>query len=246
MRKQIFLRISAGIIAVLLIIVLFLVANAFLGNPVSSYMAKRKASAYLDDQYGHLDLEIKKVNYFPKDGSYYISVGSNSSIDTHFSLNYRAGEIIGDDYETAVLSGMNTMKRFRDEYKKALTRLVQAETSNVTNITVIPEKLTKYNIDLDSAFDKNLIKNVTIIIRSIGGTDATHLADVLRITDDIMKKNGYAAIRFGITGEHETSLIELENIKPEHIESDDFEEILQKAIADTEYDGITAFSKSLD
>lgn len=246
MRKQIILRIFAGIIAVLLIIVVFGVANTFLGNPVSSYMAKSKASAYLNDQYGHLDLEIKKVNYFPKDGSYYISVSSNTSMDTHFSLNYRAGEIIGDDYETAVLSGMNTMERFRDEYKKALTLLVQAETNNVTNISVIPEKLTKYDVDLDLAFDKSLIKNVTIILSSIGGTDAKHLADVLRITYDIMKENGYAAIEFGITGEHETSLTELGNIKPEHIESDDLEEILQKAIADTEYDGITAFSKSLN
>ncbi|NLB42787.1 MAG: hypothetical protein GX815_11140 [Clostridiales bacterium] len=60
--------------------------------------------------------------------------------------------------------GMNTMDRFRDEYKKNLTPLVQAKTNVVTNISVIPEKLTKYNLRLDSAFDKTLAKNVEIII----------------------------------------------------------------------------------
>lgn len=58
-----------------------------------------------------------------------------------------------------------------------------------------------------------------------------------------MKENGYVATRFGITSEHEGVLLELGNIKPSHIESENLEEVLQQAIAETEYDGITAFSK---
>jgi len=243
MRKKVFLKISAGITAVLLILAVFLIANSFLGNPVSANIAKNKALVYINDKYKHLNLKIKDVSYNLKDGSYLISVGSSTSIDTHFFLSYRDGEIFRDDYEISVLSGMNTMDRFCDEYKKSLTPLVQAKTNNVTNISVIPEKLTKYNLELDSTFDISLVKNVEIIISGTGGTDAKHLSDILKITYAVMKENGYEAKSFGITCEHESALTELRNIKPTHIESEDLGEVLQEAIVNTEYDGITAFSK---
>lgn len=153
------------------------------------------------------------------------------------------GEIFRDNYTSSVTSGMNTMDRFCDEYKKDLTSLVQEKMNDVTNISVLPEKLTQYNIDLDSAFDKELIRSVDIWINCIGGTEVKHLSNVLKIIYGIMKENGYVATGFGITCEHEGILIELGNIKPSHIESEDLEEVLQQAITETEYDGITAFSK---
>lgn len=243
MRKKVFLKISAGITAVLLILVVFLIANSFLGNPVSANIAKSKGLSYINDKYSHLNLEIKDITYNLKDGSYLISVSSNNSIDTHFFLSYRDGDIFRDDYEISVLSGMNTMDRFRDEYKKSLTPLVQAKTNDVTNISVIPEKLSKYDIDLDSTFDKKLIENVNIVISCIGGTDAKHLSKILKTTYGVMKENGYAATKFGITSEHESALTELRNIKPIHIENENLGKILQEAITNTEYDGITAFCK---
>ena len=206
-------------------------------------MAKSKAQSYINDKYSRLSLEIKDVTYNSKDGSYLISVSSSTSIDTHFFLSYRDGVIFRDDYEVLVLSGMNTMDRFCDEYKKSLTPLVQTKTDYVTSISVIPEKLIKYNIELDSTFDKKLVENVNIMISSTGGTDAKHLSEILKTTYDIMKENGYTATKFGIMNEHEGVLTEIRNIKPTHIESRNFEEILQEAIDNTEYDGITAFSK---
>lgn len=244
MKKKVLLKTTVGIAAFLLILAILFMANSFLGNPVSAKVAKGKALAYINDKYGHLNLEIKKVTYNPKNGSYLISVTSSTSIDTHFFLSYRDGEIFRDDYEVSVLSGMNTMDRFRDQYKKSLTPLVQAKINDVTNLSVIPEKLTKYDFELDSAFDKKLVENVNIVIRCTGGTDAKHLSEILKTTCDVMKENGYAAAKFGITSQHETVLTELRNIKPAHIESESLEEILQQAITNTEYDGITAFSKS--
>lgn len=85
---------------------------------MSANIAKSKGQSYINDKYNHLSLEIKDVTYNLKDGSYLISVSSNNSIDTHFILSYRDGEIFRDGYEISVLSGMNTMDRFRDEYKK--------------------------------------------------------------------------------------------------------------------------------
>lgn len=243
MRKKVLLKIAAGITAFLLILVIFFIADSFLGNPISVNIAKGKAIEHIYDKYIHLNLEIKDVSYNPKDSSYLISVSSSTSIDTHFFLSYRDGEIFRDDYEISVLSGMNTMDRFCDEYKKSLTPLVQAKTNDVTSISVIPEKLTKYNINIDSAFDKKLIENVNVIISSTGGTDARHLSEVLKTTYDVMKENGYVATKFGITSEHETALTELSNIKPTHIENENLEGIIQEAINNTEHDGIIAFSK---
>lgn len=243
MRKRVLLKISASIIAFLLVLAVLVITNSFFGNPVAANMAKNKALVYINDKYSHLNLEIKDVSYNIKDDSYIISVRSNTSIDTHFLLSYREGKIFRDDYEVSVLSGMNTMDRFCDEYEKSLIPLVQAKIKEVTNISVIPEKLVKYNIDIDSTFDKKLIKNANVIISSTGGTDAKHLSEVLKTTYDVMKENGYVATRLGITSEYETALTELRNIKPTHIENDNLEEILKEAINNTEYDGITAFSK---
>ncbi|NLL46307.1 MAG: hypothetical protein GX250_05805 [Clostridiales bacterium] len=243
MTKKMLLKISAGIIAFLLILAVLFIAISFLGNPISANIAKDKALKYINDKYSHLNLELKDVTYSPKDGSYLISLSSSTSVDTYFFLSYRDGEIFRDNYEMSVLSGVNTMHRFCDEYKKSVTALVQAKTSDVTHINVLPEKLAKYGLDLDSAFDKTLVKNVEIIISCIGGTDAKHLSEILKTSYEVMQENGYDATKFGITGAYETALTELKNIKPTHIESENLEEILGKAINNTEYDGITVFSK---
>lgn len=138
---------------------------------------------------------------------------------------------------------MNTIDRFCDEYKKELTSLVQKELDNVTNIGVIPEKLIKYDIALDTPFDRELIKNVDIWIDCTGGTNLKYLSDVLKITYNLMTKNGHSADNFGISSQHEGLLVEFINIKPSHIEDDSLENILQKVIKETEYDGIIYFSK---
>lgn len=237
------LKILVGITTFILIFAMLFIANVFFGNPVTASMAKRKAQSYINEKYSNLNLEIKHVTYNSKDGYYFVSIISSTSIDTHFSLSYEDGEIFRDNYASSVLSGMNTMDRFCNEYKRNLTLLVQVKNNDVTNISIIPEKLVKYNIDLDSSFDKELIKNVDIWISCIGSTEVKHLSNILKTTYDIMKDNGYVAIKFGITSQNEGALIELGNIKPSHIENNNLEEILQQAITKTEYDGITAFSK---
>ncbi len=244
MGKKVTLKVLAGIIAAVLMLALFFVASSFWGNPISAHMAGKKAATYLSDHYSHLDLQIKGVNYNFKDGSYSITVSSGTSVDTHFFLSYRDEKIFRDGYQDSVLSGMNTMERFRDEYKKSLAPLVQAKTNDVKNIAVVPEKLTRYDVALDSPFDRSLVKDVKVIVNSTGGTDAEHLSAVLKTTYDVMKENGYTATAFTITGEKETFLTELMNIKPAHIESENFAGILQEALANSEYDGIIAFSKT--
>ncbi|MGI6616228.1 MAG: hypothetical protein ACOX30_09510 [Dethiobacteria bacterium] len=245
MYKKILLRLLAGLTALLLLAALLLMANSFVGNPFTAGAAKQKGREYLKERYGHLDLKIEEVAYNPKDSSYSISVLSGTSRDTHFSLAYREGEIYLDNYEDTVLSGMNTMDRLCDEYKKRLTSLVQANMGGVVSISVMPEKLNRYDLDLDAPFDERLVQNVEISVRTTGGNDAEHLADTLKALFSLMMERGYGAARFSITGEREGDLTELMNISAAHVAGDDLEAVLQRAITETEYDGIIAFSKGL-
>lgn len=245
MKKKALLKIAAGVVAIALILLVIITANSFVGNPLTAHLAKGKAAVYIKEKYGHLDLEIGKVTYNPKDGFYFISVASGSSVDTHFSLGYRDGVISKDGYESSVLSGKNTADRFCEEYTSSLMPFLTAETSDIAHISVIPEKSTLSSLVPDMAFDQTLFGNVEIMIRCTGGADAGHLSSILQITDQIMKEKGYAAKTFAITGEREGALTELRNIKNEHIESDNLEGLLGKAITRGEYDGITAFSKSI-
>lgn len=245
MYKRILPRFLAGLTALLLLVALLLVANSFVGNPFSARAAKQRGREYLKERYSHLDLDIEEVIYNPKNSSYSISILSRTSKDTHFSLAYRKGEIYLDNYEASVLSGMNTMDRFCEEYESRLTPLVQEKLSEVISLSVMPEKLTRYDLDLDAAFDQRLVENVEISIRTTGGADAKYLSRILKTTCNLMTERGYAAAKFRITGEDEGGLTELINISPAQVERDNLEEILQKAIVDTEYEGIIAFSKGL-
>ena len=243
MNRKILLKLAAGLTALLLLAVLLLLANSFVGNPLAARAARNRGREYLEERYGRPDLEIKGVTYNPKDSSYIIAVFSSTSRDTHFFLRYREGEIYADDYEIAVLSGWNTMERLCDEYRERLTALLQAEMGAVADIAVMPEKRSSYGLALDAPFDRGLVEDVEISLRFTGGNDAAYLAEVLKRVSSLMTEKGYAAARFRITGEDGRALTQLMNISAAQVESDNLEEILQRAVADTEYDGIISFGK---
>ena len=243
MDKKIILQIITTIIVLLLLLTVVFSAIAFFGNPISASIAKSKAQTHINDNYNNPDLKITNVVYNAKDGNYLIFVNSNTSEDTHFLLRYRDKEIYSDDYEFSVLSGMNTMDRFCDEYKESLLPLLQAEINGIKSISIQPEKLRNYNLELDSTFNKSLVKNGDLMITYIGGTDVKLLSNVLMTTYDVMNKNGYTAGNFAISSQHETVIVNFINIKPEHIESDNLEELLQLALTRMEYDGIIGFTK---
>lgn len=245
MNRKILLKLAAGLTALLLLAVLLLLANSFVGNPLAARAARNRGREYLEERYGRPDLEIKGVTYNPKDSSYIIAVFSSTSRDTHFFLRYREGEIYADDYEIAVLSGWNTMERFCDEYTERLTALVQAEMSAVVNISVLPEKRVRYELALDAPFDQKLVEDVEISLRSTGGNDAAYLAEALKRAFSLMTEKGYGAAWFRVTGEAEGALTELSNISAAQVKRGDLEQILRRAIADGEYDGIIAFGKGL-
>ncbi|MDI9475694.1 MAG: hypothetical protein WBI21_08500 [Natronincolaceae bacterium] len=121
------IKIAAGIIAIALISTLLLIANGFLGNPVSKALAERAASKHIEKTYPDLNLQLEKVNYSFKTGGYYALIKSPTSIDIHFNVDISpAGKVLRDSYETDVLSGWNTYQRIDSEYRIMTDKIFEA------------------------------------------------------------------------------------------------------------------------
>lgn len=247
MNNKSLLKIGAFILALLLIGFILFIANSFLGNPISSNIAKSTAKKYIAEKYSNLDLKIDSVKYNFKDGGYYAFIVSEKSIDTHFSVGVRGGKVFNDSYEYMVASGQNTIDRLCKEYKNLALPILKTKADEIVSVSVIPNKSENYGLALDVAFDKDLVTNVDLMIYIRNGkTDGSSMAKVFVECYDSLAKNGYSVAGLGVTCENSTGdLLEINNVKPTHIQSVDFEETLKKAIENREYDGITTFEKSL-
>ena len=116
--KRRVLKIGALVLALGLLTGLAWFANALLGNPVSGWLARRTAEAYLTEVYPGTDYRIESVDYSFKSAGYNVQVVSPSSIDTHFTLSLSmTGRLWWDSYHTAVESRWNTWERLETEYR---------------------------------------------------------------------------------------------------------------------------------
>ena len=79
MNNKSLLKIGAFILALLLIGFILFIANSFLGNPISSNIAKSTAKKYIAEKYSNLDLKIDSVKYNFKDGGYYAFIVSEKA-----------------------------------------------------------------------------------------------------------------------------------------------------------------------
>ncbi len=112
------LKISAIILAVVLLLGMLYIANGFLGNPISYLLVSVNAGNYLEEHYGDTDYEIDNVSYSWKTGGYYAQAVSPSSVDGNFSISYDLlGRFRTDTYEHYVTGGFNTWSRINDDYR---------------------------------------------------------------------------------------------------------------------------------
>lgn len=112
-------RVVAAVVAFALIGLILLLANGFVGNPISKMIANKAAEKHLEENYSELDLDVEKAFYNFKDGNYLVKARSNTSIDTYFEMSFTPrGKLHYDSYEDAVLSKWNTRMRIEDEYRK--------------------------------------------------------------------------------------------------------------------------------
>lgn len=115
------------VLAVLLALGAAWIGNAFLGNPVSAFLVRRNARAYIQETYPQLDLRLEDARYSFKNGSYHAFIVSDTSRDTHFTLYYDGlGRLFADTYEDRVTSGWNTIRRLDDAYRQITDPVLEA------------------------------------------------------------------------------------------------------------------------
>ncbi len=127
MKKKI-LKTVAVIISIVLIVGVCVIANAFVGNPISKHLATNTAEKHLEEKYRDRDFEIEKVVYNFKDGYYHAFINSPSSIDSHFTLLIDMRGNLGiDNYEDSVLTGWNTANRLGNEYREKVDEILDSQ-----------------------------------------------------------------------------------------------------------------------
>jgi len=127
MKKKV-LKIAALIIAIVLIVGVFIFANALVGNPISKAVATNTAEKHLEENYADKDFEIDRVTFSFKDGYYHAFVYSPSSIDSEFALVIDMwGNLRSDSYIDRVLSGWNTAERVSRDYRAAVDKVLDSQ-----------------------------------------------------------------------------------------------------------------------
>lgn len=127
MKKKI-LKTVVVIISIALVIGICVIVNAFVGNPISKYIATNTAEKHLEEKYSDRDFEIEKVIYNLKDGNYHAFIKSPSSIDSHFTVLIDMwGNLKIDNYEDSVLTGWNTANRLGNEYREKVDEILESQ-----------------------------------------------------------------------------------------------------------------------
>ena len=182
------LKVTALVVAIILIIGVGLFANSLVGNPVSKYLATKTAKEHLAENYSDKDFIIEEVNYNFKTGGYYARVTSPTSIDSHFSLSFNwLGKLELDCYDD-VTSGWNTAMRLEDDYRNAVKAVTESKDFSEKYFLAygeIPCVLSDYPIDEEhpeyALQKKDLVLDKVYDIREVG---ANHGKLVLWANDD--------------------------------------------------------------
>ena len=120
-------KVIAVMVAVLLIVGLLVVANGFVGNPISKFIVTQEAKEYIEKTYPDTDYYIDRVAYSFKTGGYYAHVKSHASEDTYFSVDYSLfGEMKYDNFTSRVKDGFNTWDRINHDYVEITDNILNA------------------------------------------------------------------------------------------------------------------------
>ena len=115
-------KILSGLLALVTAVLVFLLCDTFLGNPIAYTAARNHSRDYLLQQYPDMELTVSDPYYdWYSGGHYEVAVTSPDSQDTHFYLHYdRLGRLTWDGYEDQVASGKNTFSRLDWEYTQLM------------------------------------------------------------------------------------------------------------------------------
>lgn len=121
-RKTIVVTVTAIFIAFV-----FFIINGFYGNPISAYYATQANVKYIKEKYPEFKLEVSKATYHAKFSEYVSLAKSTTLPDLHFEVRYKNAKTQYDYYDSDVLTGYNTEKRFGQERTNEIKPLLTAK-----------------------------------------------------------------------------------------------------------------------
>lgn len=239
-------KIIALVMAIGLIGAILFVTNSFIGNPVSASFAKKAAKKHIEKNYSDLDLIIEKPRYNFKFGEYIVKASSKTSIDTHFNIYYRNGQIRYDDYDSYVLGKFNTLSRLQEECANLVRPIlseVQGLESNRTMVLVEKWEYEQKNgaIQLDMNFDRSLPVDMQITLQSdLENPSLKNVAHLLETAHHLLTNHGFKFTSYHLYSEHKDILLMVDGVQPADIESGNLESLLEDALnyedKDEDYD----------
>ena len=203
MNKKV-LKVIACLTAGVLIVVLGVIANAFLGNPVSYLLAKKCAEQNLAEHYADQGYVLQSLNYNFKDTCYTAFAAVPGSQDQHFELRFSmTGKLKNDSYSYDVLSGKNTFLRLDKEYRERTKAVFDSNETSFHPSKVfgtlknsdIPEWWQNGVLKPDEEYDlQELGAQYGIITIGVGEQDVTveRAAEILLKTKEAMIQQGVA------------------------------------------------------
>lgn len=196
------LRIAAGITAVLLICGLAVIANAFLGNPVSYLLAKKCVERNLAEHHADQGFVLQSLVYNFKDTAYTAFAEVPNTLDYHFEMSVSmTGKLRYDTYADDVESGKNTFLRLDQEYRDLADTVLDSNALPFRTSTDfgtlkdsgIPAWWRNGALEPDGSYNiQELGAQYGIITISVGEQDVTaeRAAEILLQTKEIMMQRG--------------------------------------------------------
>ena len=193
---KIILKISAALLAFVLIGGVGIFANSLVGNPLSKALAKSTAEKYIEENYATDGYELEEIKYSFKDGFYHAVASSPNSIDGSFTLLINGfGKLRYDNYEYDVTSGWNTASRIGADYRDAVD-------------VIFDSRSFPYNVHIGYG---------DLIFVPIEQKDAPETPDYALITNELTVDAYYDATKLGARAGKLTVYIDNETVSAEHM-----------------------------
>jgi len=199
-----------------------------------------------------LDLEIEKSSYEFKNGEYVANAKSKTSIDTKFSIYYRSGKALRDDYEFYVLGMLNTLQRLEVEYSVVAKNIVEKDLGYKNNTTMVNFSKGEYEnakdndiLKLDMKFDKALpIKSDVTLRLDLADNSLEGITKILTDAHKVFVDNGCNFHKYGLHAQNGTMYyVDVNGVTTSDIESGELTNLLEKAKENKSGSGISVYIK---
>lgn len=191
MKKMV--KIIAAVVAVVLIVGVLFVYNAFCGNIFSGMYAKHQIEQHINENFANHSYEISDARYDFKTGLYTCDITDPNSADGSFTASYSGGEVY-DDYEIMVTQKQNTLIRldegFRYDVQPILDKYLTEPDFGYGSILFGDSEVDTGRLSLDMTFDtKNM--PVETCIEAVMHSDETTSFEKIKTMVSALQGMGY-------------------------------------------------------